>query len=78
MDVKRQKNLTQLKLTIIEECKGEALNPPKWIETSMAKRSNERPADSCMALLISQYYLRNRIEPLCTVPYARWCERESP
>ena len=78
MDVKRQKNLTQLKLTIIEECKGEALNPPKWVETTMTKRSNEHPADSYMALSISQYYLRNRIEPPCTVPYARWCERESP
>jgi len=37
MVVKRQKNQVQMKLTIFEEDKGEALSSPKWVGTSMAK-----------------------------------------
>jgi len=44
MEVKRQKNQTQLKLTFFEECKGETQNIPKWVETSMVKHKTENPA----------------------------------
>lgn len=44
MEVKRQKNQIQMKLTIFEECKGEALNPPKWVETAMVTHKTEYPA----------------------------------
>ena len=44
MEVKRQKNQVQTKLTIFEECKGEALNSPKWVETAMARHKTEHPA----------------------------------
>jgi len=44
MEVKRQKNQVQMKLTIFEECKGEALNSPKWVETAMVTHKTEHPA----------------------------------
>jgi RNA-directed DNA polymerase len=44
MEVKRQKNQTQLKLTFFEECKGEVLNTSKWVETSMTMHKTENPA----------------------------------
>ena len=44
MEVKRQKNQTQLKLTIFEECEGEVLNTSKWVETSMTMNKTEHPA----------------------------------
>ena len=44
MEVKRQKNQVQMKLTIFEECKGEALNSPKWVETSRVMHKTEHPA----------------------------------
>jgi len=44
MVVKRQKNQVQMKLTIFEECKGEALNSSKWVETSMVTHKTENPA----------------------------------
>ena len=44
MEVRRQKNQVQTKLTIFEECKGEALNSPKWVETSRVANKTEHPA----------------------------------
>lgn len=44
MEVKRQKNQVQSELTIFEEGKGEALNSPKWVETSMVTHKTEYPA----------------------------------
>ena len=70
MEVKRQKNQVQTKLTIVEECKGETLKTSKWVETSMTSLRTENPA--------GKFRLRNHTEPPCTDPYARWCERESP
>jgi len=43
MEVRRQKNQVQMKLTIFEECKGEALNSPKWVETSRVMHKTEHP-----------------------------------
>ena len=50
MVVKRQKNQIQMKLTIFEEDKGEALNSPKWVETSMAKHETESPVGKNMEI----------------------------
>jgi len=44
MEVKRQKNQVQSKLTIFEERKGEAPNSSKWVETSMTRHKTENPA----------------------------------
>jgi RNA-directed DNA polymerase len=33
-----------MKLTIFEECKGEALNTPKWVETAMVTHKTKYPA----------------------------------
>jgi RNA-directed DNA polymerase len=44
MEVKRQKNQVQTKLTIVEECKGETLKTSKWVETSMTSLRTENPA----------------------------------
>ena len=44
MEVKRQKNQTQLKLTFFEECEGESLSTSKWVETSKTRNKTEHPA----------------------------------
>jgi len=44
MEVRRQKNLIQMKLTILEECKGETLSSSKWVETSRVMHKTEPPA----------------------------------
>ena len=50
MEVMRQKNQTQLKLTSFEECKGETLNTSKWVETSMTMHKTENPTRKKMEI----------------------------
>jgi RNA-directed DNA polymerase len=44
MEVKRQKNQTQLQLTFFEEREGEFPNSSKWVETSITMNNSEHPA----------------------------------
>jgi len=69
MVVKRQKNQIQMKLTIFEEYKGEALNSPKWVETTMAKHKTESPVGKNIE--IKSIKLMEEMDSCVTTPNRR-------